>query len=55
MAMHSEKTDGVAIPRGGHERRATEKSRGHEDLGLVLAFFVLLAWALYVGLSAVAW
>ena len=55
MAMQSEKKGGLSLPRGGSEVAAAEKPREHEEMGLFLALVVLLAWALYVGLSGVDW
>ena len=55
MAMQSERTDRLAFPGGGPGGPATEKPKGHEELGLCLALVLLLAWALFVGISAVDW
>ena len=55
MAMQSEKTGGLTLSGGGPGVAATEKPKGHEELGLCLALVVLLAWALFVGVRAVDW
>lgn len=55
MATQSEKLGGLGYPQGGHGGRATEQSKGHEELGLCVALVVLLAVALFVGLRGVDW
>jgi hypothetical protein len=55
MAMQSEKTGGLALSGGSPGVAAAEKPKKHEELGLCLAFVVLLAWALFVGVRAVNW
>lgn len=55
MASESVKTGGLALHRGGREHSAKNKPKGSQELGLVLAFVVLLAWALYVAIGGVSW
>lgn len=55
MAMQSEKRGGFALSRGGSEVAATEKPKEHQEMGLFVAFVILLGWAVYVGLHGVNW
>lgn len=55
MATLSQKPGGLTEARGGTALQAADKPTGHEEMGLFVAFVILLAWALYVGLGAVNW
>lgn len=57
MATESAKTGGLALShsRSRRERAAKEKAKSGQELGLVLAFVVLLVWALYVAFDGVNW
>lgn len=55
MAAQSQRLGDVTMMRGGPEAQAKEKPRNHEELGLVLVLFALVAWALYAGLHALDW
>ena len=55
MASQAGKAGRFALGRGGAQEFAKEKSKGYEDLGLLLALIVLLGWALFVGLRGVDW
>lgn len=55
MASESVKTGGLALDRNGRERPAKEKPKSGEEMLLVLAFVVLLVWALYVAFGGVSW
>ncbi len=54
MATQVGKPGGMTLGRGA-ESIADEKQKSYQDLGLCLALFVLLAWALFVGLRGVNW
>ncbi|TAM83612.1 MAG: hypothetical protein EPN47_05745 [Acidobacteria bacterium] len=55
MATNSGKSRGLTFGRSGAEGLAQEKSKGYEDMGLLLALIVLLGWAVFVGVRAVDW
>ena len=55
MVKQSEKMDGMRLSGGSPGVAATEKPKGHEELGLCLALVVLLGWALFVVVRAVNW
>jgi hypothetical protein len=55
MATEPERWNDLAIPHGRPEGRSGASPKRYEDLGLCVALVVLLVWALYVGLGAVAW
>ena len=55
MAFESVKTGGLALHRNGRKHPTKEKEKSGQELGLVLAFVVLLAWALYVAFGGLSW
>lgn len=55
MATRMEKAGSLPLGRGGAEGLPAQKPKGHEELGLCVAFVVLLAIALFVGLRGVDW
>jgi hypothetical protein len=55
MATQVGRQGGMTIFRDRSVELAREKQRGHEDVGLCVALFVLLGWALFVGLDGVNW
>lgn len=48
MSPGSVKTGGLALPHGRREHLTKEKSQSGQEMGLILAFVVLLVLALYV-------
>jgi hypothetical protein len=55
MATQVGRTGGMSLGRDRRSELAKEKQRGYEDKGLCLALFVLVGWALFVGLRGVNW
>lgn len=55
MATQFGKSRGLTFGRSDAQEFAKEKSKGYEDLGLLIALIVLLGWALFVGLRGVDW
>jgi hypothetical protein len=55
MATQVGRTGGMTLGRDRSSDLAREKQRAYQDKGLCLALFVLVAWALFVGLRGVNW
>jgi hypothetical protein len=55
MLSESAKTGDLALSHSSQGHVAKQKPKGVPELGLVLAFVVLLAWALYVFFDGVSW
>ena len=55
MATQVGKPGGMTFGRGRSDELAQEKPKSYQDLGLCLALFLLLAWALVVGFRGVNW
>jgi hypothetical protein len=55
MATEPDRWNGLAIPGGHPGGRGKAKPKSHQDMYLCVAFVVLLAWALFVGVGAVNW
>jgi hypothetical protein len=48
MSLESTRREGLPFPVARRKRPAKRTLKGGQELGLVLAFVVLLVWALYV-------
>ncbi|HXH50758.1 MAG TPA: hypothetical protein VNM47_15555 [Terriglobia bacterium] len=55
MATQVGKAGGMSLGRDRRSEAAREKQRANQDMGLCLALFVLVGWALFVGLRGVDW